>query len=144
MAFVNEYVSEDNIKKYDLEGLWKQVAYVAALPDDFRHTWTWDSEQESFYIPMSTGREEYSSHTTGTLYFKGVPWIVTIAHRGGSSKFSEKPYKVTWGLISIKHPNGNAAPTEDLIPVLKEALIGYKAIGISILGDLDVETSFAF
>jgi hypothetical protein len=144
MAFVNEYVSEENVKKYDLNGLWRKVTY-GELPEGFEHTWTWDSERDSFYIPMSTGREEYSNQTTGILYYKGIAWVVRVCvEAGGSRNFSENPFNAIWGLIFIKHPDGEEAPIEALIPVLKDALAAYKTSGVMTRSGLNVVASFTF
>lgn len=143
MAFVNEYVSDDNIKKYDLEAL--RMKWKGWIPPRFQHTWTFDIERDSYYIPMETGREEKSNQVRGVLYYKGIEWDVKVSLEPGCSpSFAENPYRVIWGLIHIKHPGGGPAPESEIVPVLKEALITYRVFGIDTRADLNVVTTFTF
>ncbi len=142
MAFVNEYVSEENINKHDLKALSKK--WWNWLPPEFRYAWTYDSNRDSYFIPISRGREEYAHHLRGVLYFKGTHWDIEICHEpGGSDSYLEKPYRQIWGLIHIKHPEGEPVPTEEIAPVLKEALVAYKIRGVH-TKVADVVTSFTF
>ncbi len=142
MTFVNEYVSEENINKYGLRALSKK--WWNWLPLEFRYAWTYDSKRDSYFIPISRGREEYAHHLRCVLYFKGIYWDIEICHEpGGSDSYTEKPYRQIWGLIHIKHPEGGLAPTEEIVSVLKEALGVYKIRGVHTKVD-DVVTLFAF
>lgn len=142
MAFVNEYVSEENINKYGLKALYKK--WWGWVPPEFRFAWTYDSERDSYFVPISQGREEFSNHMSGVLYFEGIHWDIEICHEpGGSDSYAEKPYRQIWGLIHVKHPEGGFVPTEEIVPVLKEALSAYKIRGIHTKVS-DVSTSFTF
>jgi hypothetical protein len=143
MAFVNEYVSEENIKKYELEALYTK--WLVWIPPRFRYTWTFDAERDSYYIPMKTGREEDSNQTRGVLYFKGIHWDVKVLGEEGSSlSFAENPYRQIWGMIHIKHPEGGLVPEAEIVPVLKEALVAYQVFGIGTPVGLNVLTRFTF
>lgn len=145
MAFINEYVSEENIEKYNLEALYRKMKWGDNwTPPGFRFAWTFDAERNSFYIPLKHGREEFSHHCRGVLYFKGIHWDVEVASGPNNSRsFAEIPYRQNWELIHIKHPEGNAVPMEEIIPVLKDALTAFKIDGIYSYVD-DVVTAFGF
>ena len=143
MAFVNEYVSDNNIKKYNLESL--RIKCKGWIPPRFRFDWTFDSERDSYFIPMESGREENSNQVRGVFYFKGIEWDVKVSLEPGCSlSFSENPYQQIWGLIHIKHPSGGQVPENELVPVLKEALVTYQVFGIATPADLNVVTIFKF
>lgn len=129
MAFVNEYVSDADVKKFALEALHKE--WWGEIPPGFRYTWTFDPEGDSYYIPLRTGREEFSNRTQGVLYFKGTQWKVEVSKEPGCSlSFDENPYRIVWGLVAIKNPDGEAINGEELIPVLKKALTAYGYRGV--------------
>ncbi len=56
MAFVNEYVSEEDIRKYDLVTLRLQYNPVwkkeGKLPYNYQFTWTIDRERDIFLISV--------------------------------------------------------------------------------------------
>ena len=145
MAFVNEYVSDEDVKKYDLEGLYNK--WSKFIPSNFRYNWTVDRERDSHFIRIRTGygsEPSLSNHVLGVLYYQGIHWKVEIrAEEGGSIPYSEHPYRRIWGLEWIKHPEGGAVPEAELIPILKEALIAYKVWGID-TPVTDVVTTFTF
>lgn len=143
MAFLNEYVSEENIKKYDLESLYKK--WSVWTPPRFQFSWTFDPYRDSYYIPMEIGREEESNQVRGVLFYNGIQWNVMVAkEKGGGLSFTENPYRQIWGLIYIKHPGGGFVPEDEIVPVLKEALTAYQVLGIGTPADLNVVTSFTF
>lgn len=144
MAFVNEDVTQENIKKYGLEDL--HVKWWGEIPPRFRYRWTFDRERDSYYIPMRTGREEFSNQTRGVLYYKDIHWDVEVFKEpGGSISFNENPYCIVWGLIQIKHPQNGLVPFEEILPVLKDALTEYKVAGLITPEKLiNVITTFTF
>lgn len=144
MAFVNEYVSDEDVKKYGLEEL--RMKWGKDIPPRFRYTWTFDREKNSYYIPMRTGREEFSNQTRGVLYYKGIHWDVEVSKEPGCSlSFDENPYRIIWGLLHIKHPDGGPVPYDEVVPVLKEALEAYKVSGVTTPAKLvNVVTTFKF
>lgn len=129
MAFVNEYVSDADVRKFALETLHKE--WWGEIPPGFRYAWTVDREGNSYYIPLRTGREEFSNRTQGILYFKGIHWKVEVSKEPGSSlSFDENPYRIIWGLVGIKNPEGKTITGEEVIPVLKKALTAYGESGV--------------
>jgi len=144
MAFFNENVSEEDVEKYKLKEL--HLEWWGEIPPRFRYTWTRDIERDSFYIPMRTGREEFSNRVQGILHFQGENWTVEVSlDASGSKSFSENPYRIVWGLGGIKHQDKYGHIREMLIPILKEALQAYKVSGINTSEKAtDVVTSFTF
>ena len=130
MAFVNEYVSDEDVQKYKLDDLvrrWKG----GWIPPQHRHTWTFDRERDVYFKLMSSGREEQSNHIKSVLFYKGVELTVGLVLMSGSSAMlNASPFRVIWDIEFISHPLGQLVPREEIIPVLKEALIvhGYRGI----------------
>ena len=149
MAFVNEFVSDEDVKKYDLEGLYKK--WRKETPPNFLTEWRWtvDREKDSYFIRMQTGYgtdRERADHVRGVLYYRGVQWKVEFRYEPGcSNSFSDHHFRMIWGFVSIKHPEGGSVPEAELLPVLKEALIAYKVWGIDTSAKLtDIVTTFTF
>ena len=113
MAFVNEYVSDADVRTFALETLHQK--WWGEIPPGFRYTWTVDREKNCYYIPLRTGREEFSNRTRGVLYFKEIPWEVEVSKEPGCSlSFDENPYRIVWGLVGIKNPEGETITGEEL------------------------------
>lgn len=144
MGFVNEYVSDDDIVNFGLEELHKK--WWGDIPPRFRYKWTIDRNRSCYYIPMRTGREESSNCIRGVFFFQGVCWDVEVyLEQDGSVSYDENPYRIVWGLLSVKHPEGANVPYEEIIPVLKEALAAYKIAGVSTPTYVsNIVTSFTF
>lgn len=129
MVFVNEYVSDENILKYDLAGVRKK--WFCDIPPRFQYVWTFDRERDCYFIPLRSGREEFANRTHCVLYFKGRHWDVEILKEPrGSQSATESPYRIIWGLVGIKNSQGESVPREEIIPVLKEALTTYGYRGV--------------
>ena len=134
MAFVNEYVSEEDIKKFDLDDLWHRWHRVwdGKFPPGHRHTWTVDRERGAYFKPMRVGREEHSNRYEGVLFWNGIEWQVDIDLADNSSaSFNDVPFKRVWDLVRIQHPEGKSVPRDEIILILKEALIAFGYQGIS-------------
>jgi hypothetical protein len=130
MAFVNEFVSGADIEKYELEALHKE--WWGEIPPRFRYMWTVDRVMDAHYIRMQAGGgKEELNRIRGVLFFRGVHWDVALRHEPGCSlSFDDKPYRIIYGLVHIKHPEVGAVPREEIIPVLKDALTVYGMRGI--------------
>lgn len=128
MAFVNEFVSEGDIKKYGLDALWHRwnPFHHGKLPPGYRHAWTFDRERNAFFIPMASGREEHSNQKNCVLFWRGIEWQVDVDLVAGSSgMLDEVPFKRVWELARIQHPRGEQVPRDEIVPVLKDALTAY-------------------
>ena len=66
MAFINEYIPEEDIKKYGIREIWDTFHPFGKGDINLqkKHSWTLDEEREIFFIPASSGKEEFSNITT--------------------------------------------------------------------------------
>ncbi len=132
MAFVNEYVSDDDIKKYNLDRVWldRNAVYKieGKLPSGFRHKWTVDRERDTYFM-MAGGGSYDRDFTSWVLYREGQLWDIDLSKPGeGSNSFDEQPYRIVWALERINLRKPEAAHRE-IIQVLKEALTVYGYAG---------------
>lgn len=128
MPFINEYVSEEDVKKYQLDELWLKYTWKKEVPSYIQHHWTFDSEENVFLKVADKGREEHSNRITFSLYIVGDLYDV-ILDKAGSLSFSTKPYIVTWDLVQIT-PSALIDKYEDLYKMLKSALTMYGVSGV--------------
>lgn len=131
MAFVNEYVPEEDIKKYNLMEIWDSFrvpSHRGELLPGFRFTWTIDRERNIFFMPVKWGTEEDPTRRTCVLWCDGSQVIITIDH------CIDKPHEVgkksVWELVSICKPTNFTVSDGEIIKILKEALTTYGADGI--------------
>lgn len=125
MAFVNEYVPEDDIKKYKLDEIWlKYHPEEKSVPNHYRHEWTVDRERDIYLKWVNVGREEYSSRLTFVLYWKGEFFTadLDLVGIGRPQKLTERPYRKVWELVGIWPSQPKTATREEVLAVLKEAL----------------------
>ena len=128
MAFVNEYASDEDIEKYDLNGIWdkyhplrKGRYYLGNRPD-----WTIDRDQNVFLMAIEQGRQEHGNRTTFLLWWDGAHIVANLdLIKGSSGNFDEVPFRIVWALVSMKEPEGFTGRREETVSVLKEALTIY-------------------
>ena len=144
MTFINEYVSDEDVKKYKLQEMWDEYHPYSKgrVKPYFRHTWTIDREKNIFFIPARTGREEFSNQTVCILWMEGVELSVTI-RKSGWANIKEGKGSVSWDLDRIRKPENCAIKDKEIIQVLKEALVvyGYRGI-LRSLPDYTVDFKF--
>jgi len=131
MPFINEYVSDEDIKKYQLDELWfKYNPGKNEVPSYFQHHWTVDKENNMFLKLAKTGREEHSNRLKFALYMNDDLFeVVAEKAKGCSLKFSEQPYKIVWELITIT-PTKLLDKHINIISILQDALTTYGVGGI--------------
>ncbi|TBW48114.1 hypothetical protein EZI54_21645 [Marinobacter halodurans] len=146
MAFVNEFVPEDDVKNYNLDKIWDSYHpnFKGSKPIGFRHSWTVDRERNVFLIWQSSGREEFSNRHTFVLWWKGELLTVILDVCDESFyKLSDNIGKTVWSLFEIEKPDGLGLRDKEIIPVLKEALSVYGYRGAQRqLSDFKVEFKF--
>lgn len=134
MAFVNEYVSEEDIQKYGLDDLFANYDPFG-LKDGghpgFNHAWTIDRDSNIYFMPVHTvteigrsGRDEAMGTTIFVLNINGVAYEAHLAKAPESSRsLSTNPFRIIWDLKK---------PLDDFcsLSVLKEALNVYGYWGI--------------
>lgn len=135
MAFVNEYISDEDMEKYDIRSVWARFDRIKSNEErDMlmgKYSWTIDRERDIFFIPVEWGREEFSNEITSLLSWGGAQLLVKIANMGGYLDYPSKAGSVKWGLLDIKAPDVFHASREDIVSVLKEVLIVYQLDGVS-------------
>lgn len=140
MAFVNEFVSEEDIKKYSLDDLKKEYDpwnWRDGRPPAFRHAWTIDRERDIYFMPVKmieetgpSGRSEPTTRDICILNLGGRGIRLTINRVGSSTSFSDSPFHVEWNLLEIDTSSVPDIPKDTIVQVLKEALTahGYRGV----------------
>ena len=135
MAFVNEYVSDEDVKKYDLFGL-EQLFYPARKKPLGRYTWTRDKERDIF-LRQGQGAGKENDIPVWVLYRQGKLSAFQIYEGEGSSiKTSERPFRTVWhfeGFYQYSSRSFFVPPKEELpgfFQDLKEALTTRGALGV--------------
>ena len=127
MTFVNEYASEEDIKKYNLEEL--KLRYHVHLRRTGwpykKHMWTIDREKQIFLICVDHGREEHSNRHIWVMRTQDEEVEIITDRIGVSKKFTEDPYILEWDLINLKSSESGSLSREGIIKLLKEALTSY-------------------
>ena len=136
MGFVNEFISEDDVKVHELDELMKkhnEWSWRNGRPSLYTHSWTIDRERSVSVMPIKTwhevGRSGRSEPTTKTT------WLVEAYRRrvlavldqvpGTWHSLSDSPFRISWSLISIDTTEAPDIRVEQVIPLLKEALAVY-------------------
>lgn len=133
MPFVNEFASDEDIKKYDLYGIWdkyhplrKGKYYLGQRP-----WFTIDRDKNIFFMVLGSGREEHCNRKKVLLWINGCSVVAEIDLVDGSSlNLNDVPFKRVWDLVGL-HPQVDSNISEkEIIGILKEALIAYGYYGI--------------
>lgn len=138
MAFVNEYISVDDIVKYNIESILRRFSKRLIG----RWSWTIDRKRDVILMWIRDGREEMSNHVQFALWWHGqvVEARLITVEKGGS--YDAKSY-IRWGLETIKLPLDLEPQRLEILNVLKEALVTYQVCGIG-LTVTDHTVSFDF
>lgn len=132
MAFVNEYISDNDVKKFQLDELWlKYHPAYKSVPDYYRYRWTIDRERDTYFMIMGSGREELSNRATCVLCIKGNLYEIELdIARGTSLSYSDQPYKLIWEMASFWPSEHKIEQRAEIINLLKDALTAYGAEGV--------------
>ena len=141
MAFVNEIVSEEDIKKFGLDELMREFrsyTWRNGRPSTFVHAWTIDRGRGIFFVPVKvveeigpSGRPEPTRRDICILGWQGKRVQLTIDRGAGSSvQFADSPFRIVWELVDINTSQIPEMPREEIIGVLKEALTVFGHDGV--------------
>lgn len=129
MAFANEYASDEDIEKYDLNGIWDK--YHPARKGKYylgqRPSFTIDRERNIYFKPIRSGRFDESNLTTALIWINGRHVIVELDYIGGlnSKGLKTDPYRIRWKLVEY-HPDPDVLESKkQIMAILNEALIVY-------------------
>ncbi len=129
MAFVNEYISDEDREKYNIDDLYireNSRLIRKGLSDNHKLNWTIDRERGLYLMKVRVGREELSNRSIWILNWQGQEIKIKIDRAdGGSLTYSDLPYIVIWNLVDIELVNVTDITNKKVIEVLKEALIEY-------------------
>jgi len=136
MAFINEYISEEDIEKYDLKKLIEKYKRYNSSPrlDDIE--WTIDKENDIWLIFF--GREHdpkmdhgFTKEHIFILYYKGKYIEARLwGEVNGSLKNLSNPFFVDWKLLSLSPNSFKNLDTEIIKQVLCDALKIYGRFGM--------------
>ncbi|WP_459873702.1 hypothetical protein [Endothiovibrio diazotrophicus] len=133
MVFVNEIVSEEEVKIENLDALHKKynpMGWRKGRPVGFSHSWTIDRDLGSYFIVLcsireigQTGNPQPTGKKLCVLKWRGtLIRIVIELDPGSSSEFKETPFMNIWNLLEIDAPD---ASRSEVVSILKEALKVY-------------------
>jgi hypothetical protein len=125
MAFVNEYVSAEDVKKYDLDGINRRFGKDPQI----RYGWTIDRERDVFLRWIGSGREEFAGRETFALFWKGE--VLPVYTESKSKGLLNEKTSTVWHSAAIELPPNLAGQGEAVTQVLKEALTEYK-VGVGL------------
>jgi hypothetical protein len=134
MAFINEKISEEDVKKYGIDALWDKYHIKREKPFGFYFSWTIDRDRDISLMRVHSGREELSNRITFVLIINGIVIEVELDKFGGdgSARLGDnKPMTTTWKMVSIHQPPNCLLTRDEIIQVLKESLTAYKVSGFS-------------
>jgi hypothetical protein len=124
MAFVNEYISEEDWKKYDIDGANKKFPWGVSFRD-----WTIDRNRDVYLRQVGSGREEFYYQSTWTLYWHGnllrveLETISATGSRGGPCSAHER-------IRSIHIPLHLQEKRDQIMTDLYDALVAHKDGGV--------------
>ncbi len=134
MAFVNEYIPAEDVKKYGIEEINKKIIM------DFNSSrqWTIDRERGIYLRCVSAGREDWRHETGWTFYWKGrLLWVrldmISFDGQPGGAR------KSNWKLVQLKEMDDSSTNhlPDDLKPLqseivadLREALLAENGGGV--------------
>lgn len=124
MAFVNEYVPEEDIKKYGLD----EINQCYGKSSDVRPDWTVDRERDIYLRWIVTGEDEFRNQHDFTFYWKGT--LIFVRLRVLNGRLLGTRGWVTWRLVMINLPEELEEKRTEILADLKEALVVYKDHGI--------------
>ncbi len=142
MAFINEWMSQEDIKKYRFKELAEK--YVRLLERDVflrKPNWTVDRERSVWLkwfrnetdIHIDHGRTRESLFI---LHHKGVNIEARLwLEEESQTNIYKTPFVVIWKLLSLSPSSLESADENEIKEVLKEALSVYGSAGIRAQGE---------
>ena len=125
MAFINEYIPQEDLIKYDIEAFYVTYVVGGTRP----RQWTIDREKNIYVIKVARGREEYFNQTTWVLYFENhlIEFFIDYLGEQESNVGATIERKK---LRQINLPEQMRMRRDEIILVIREALTAYKDGGV--------------
>ncbi len=136
MTFKNEVVSDADIDRYNLpfhkgDGRW----------------WTRDAEHDYYLWGGLSGNPAFGTDQEGWFYLHvdGIVYTFLMLPGEFSASLRDCPYTVSWEEILRITPDPDSSPhKQQLVSILKEALIEYGLYGEKTKWPAEVKVSFNF
>ena len=141
MPFINEFVSEEDIEKYDLDALWNHYRTRDGMPrlrlrGAVKHYWTIDRSCDTWLYYMDVvysqspeiSRSGYPEPTEENIFIfskNGIHYDFRLKKSKDSTKsIYEKPFIIKWELIRVNYETPpHQPPTQHTTQLLKESLV---------------------
>ena len=154
MAFVAEYISKEDIEKYDLlkpsneicekyhqgELDWVSLNSRSWCIDRERGIWLFSVCSIAIGDPRDM---EFSGEDIWLLHYRGKDIEIdlrNIHNKNTSTKITDNPFKIIYELESIRSDIGNI-PKQEIVDILKEILNEY-GDGVSIVPKENIQVTF--
>jgi hypothetical protein len=128
MGFVNEYITEADIKKYDIEGVDKKFIVEGVIS----RGWTIDRERDIWLMEVKvikevgpSGHPEPTSKRVFILSWRGERAKFVLDRIRWPKSFSESPFHIIWGLIEMDISEELKILKDTILLALKQALTVY-------------------
>ena len=150
MPFVNEYVSDEDAQKYDLDNLWNKYNYswILKMPkalnhfEVHQHAWCVDKERSYWLFncgflrnensrsgyPEPSNKEAFILHVNG----QNIEFILAIHEMEVTDLY---PIHFSYELVSMSPSSLPNLSQESLLNILKDAINIFKYNGIRALED---------
>ena len=141
MAFVNEYISDEDMKKYNLIEL---MDYYRKLDGSFhpfnlasvggRLSWTIDKERNIWLLNalskhLPDHRDGWTGEVYFILYYQGRK--IEVVLNAVSTNKATNPIQKTWRVLRIKEEDIKGLDEKEIFKVLQEALSEYGLNGLT-------------
>lgn len=123
MAFVNEYVSEVDVGKYELAEINRQF-----WKTDARYEWTIDRQRDIYLRLMKSGRGEFGQQQEFTFYWHQRVLAVRLSRDNGMTE--DGRIASVWRLHHLVLPGALQSQRQAIVDDLKLALEAYKTAGV--------------
>lgn len=129
MGFVNEFIPEEDVEKYQLAEIDKRFVVGGTNARD----WTIDRERDIYLRIVAVGREDWRNQTEWTLYWHGTLLTMRLDLMDGGGEPGEpgwSHWKLVWMSGSSGLPEHLKAHKAEILSDLKEALTTYRSAGV--------------
>ena len=144
MAFVNEYINDEDIEKFQINELMNNVQSKNSKREKkpfpsqhYKHHWTIDKEREIWLMWTDTPNDPLEpSRFTGERFFvlnykgKSIEVVLRKVFKESSRKLTDNPFNIVWMLDRISPESIKDLSSEEIIELVKEALDVYGTRGI--------------
>ena len=146
MAFVNEYATDEDIEKYNLYGIWDKYHPLrkGKYYSGKRPAITINREKNIFLLKVGGSWEDVPSRSRFLLWINGSHTIIDLnTMKGKGLKVLDSNYIKKWDLVGIYPEKDINLSENEIISILKEALVIYGLLGVyNPKPDINVEFNF--